>query len=237
MSETEAWFIRELMNQIIKDYQTPKISTEVSISSVLSIFLEDIINHQEIKGSIFNASNSQGYFKLYSKEFPFKKPNNNQSDNIDFLFSSDNTLLLVELKTCNKSFSPTQKTSYIELADKITRNGDNAAFLIDDLVAISEASEQELKYKWVYKFLEDEYLKSVEKTKFHNIDDVKIVYIGPERIRNRLGLNGSVSLISFNQLSQIELAESTYGADKSKAWNTTKEYLLEIEKLDKQYYK
>jgi hypothetical protein len=235
MSEYKVWFTKKLMEQLAEDYKTPKISAEIPISSVLSIFIEDLVNHQDLINLIYDEDEPQGnYFKFFSKEFPLKKVENNSSDNMDYLLINDTTLLIVELKTNSKSFNEEQMENYKRVKKIIENETKSAGFLIDELKMISQASKESNKYHSTYQFLLDKDLERIVKNTFNKINKVKILYIAPFYVEAKL--SDPIKFISFNHLSDIQLSEEDHGKNKSLNWEIIREFFLDIEELNKKFY-
>lgn len=212
--EKSNWFLNKMLLSILHDYRIPKVQVERNVQTVLSIFIENIVQ------AVFKNKND---VKLISNEFPFKKQNN-QSINADFLLQSNNVIYIVELKTSSSSYKLEQLGEYIEIKNKVEEK--SAKFLSEDLNVIQQVSKECDKYEFLIKDVNDR--KSLD---FGNVNKVEILYIGPEKLRKKLN-DKSIKFISYTELSKIELKDLENEYDKLKCWEVIRKYLMAIDLLD-----
>lgn len=219
------FIIKRFIQQIKEDFMTPKYKAEVPVDTFISPFMSDIINQ-------YLYDNDQFREKIVeiSKEFPLKNANNNTSKNIDFLFATRKTLLIVEFKTNSKSFDQNQLENYINVAEKIETSC-TANFLLEDYEKILKKTTEKKKYKWQY---ENKIKPAINKLdNFTTINEVQIVYIAPTLMRNKIkNKDKRIKFISFEDLANLKLTQEFVDMDISQAWDEVKILFKEIEKLD-----
>ncbi len=169
-------FWGSLLTHIVEDgRRTPKFQVERAIGPILGFFLPDAISellnserHAHKKGRL--PSN----VVMLATEFPLKKlGDSKQSTNIDWLMydTSNNELLLVELKTEFASFQGEQLDRYLELA-AIAKPWIG---MRDGFDKICEATKSP-KYKCAKKQLE----KALENCLNVENAPVRVVYLAPK---------------------------------------------------------
>lgn len=100
-------FFEMVKEWTVSDYRTPGIKAEVILDMLISEFIEKLIHYHYFK-------NSDGEkVTLLVKEFPIRtlknEKNSKRNAKVDYLVSVDNKkLVLVELKTADKSFNDEQ---------------------------------------------------------------------------------------------------------------------------------
>lgn len=170
MSTIKELTIKDLLDKIIEYNDLPKFQVERALSPILSFYIEKIISIKSDNDDI----------ELISPEFPLKKKENNQSNNIDYLLvdKTDESIILVELKT-NKRASIKDvlehQSNYEFFINRI--ESERAGFLFKELELILPKSNQEEKY---------EYLKEKAKNINKNINKGKIIYFVPDNIRDNI---------------------------------------------------
>lgn len=225
MNTLECYFIKKLIEQIKDDYMTPKYKAEVALDTVVSIFIDGIINQYLHINRLLNER-----VVSISKEFPLKKIGNNQSKNIDFLYVNKNTLYAVELKTTSNSYDKEQLEGYINAARRIEEEG-NAVFLLDDYHSIMSKTKQSKKYKWQLENKVNNALNQIEKLEC--IDEVKIIYIVPTSMLSELYSKDSrIICISLQDLAEIVLTEEFIDKDMAETWEYVKLLFNDINNMD-----
>lgn len=133
-------FLRRLMGEILRLHQVPKAQVERAVGPMLGMFLPTVL------GSLVEGGAPTDSFDVVSPEFPLKREHNNQSTNVDWLVLQQprDRVVLVELKTASDSVDQAQLETYQEVCRRIEQQG--AAFLIDELRAIRDASSKRAKY-------------------------------------------------------------------------------------------
>jgi hypothetical protein len=88
-----ASFLQALMERIMEGTMIPKVQTEREVGPILGMFLEDVLTEAFKDDPLLS-----GQISTVCPEFPFKKPGNRQSTNIDWLTrnSEREQLILVE---------------------------------------------------------------------------------------------------------------------------------------------
>jgi hypothetical protein len=228
ISENE-FLIDQLMKQIKDDYQTLKYQAEVSINTLLSIFIEALLNQY-----LYNNRELVEKGILIGKEFRFKKISSNQSENIDFLFGTRNTLYFIELKTASSSYDAEQFYNYNKLAREIEEKQD-ATFLIKNYETIEGADKKsKKKYDWQFRNKIKPSIKNINR--LDDIKSIKIVYIAPTKMQTRINdEERRLMYISLEELSKIKLSKEFADKNKSKMWDRLKSLFEEIDNLDLEY--
>lgn len=225
MSCTNDFFIKKLSDQIKEDYMTPKYKVEVALDTILSIFMDSIINQY-----LYNNQELSTDVVLISKEFPIKKIENNQSKNVDFLYADNEILYIVELKTTSKSYDEIQLKEYIELGKKVKQEGD-ATFLLREYNEIMNKTVQKAKYRWQ---LDNKVTCGITQVNnLENIKEVRILYIAPTLLLTKLNDKDSrVRCITLEELSQMVLTEQFADKYTREAWDAFKKIFSEINQMD-----
>jgi hypothetical protein len=173
-------FFKELMDSIVDSQNVPKVQVERSISPILGMFIESIVE-EHLEG--------EDKYRIVSEEFPLRVEGSLRSTNVDWLLVNEkkDRLVLVELKTCGSSYRAKQLERYTELQQQI-ENGDSGVVLREDLNKIWKAGgskERSLKYERLVEAF-DERIGSPPK-----IESAAIVYIVPtaveEFVRSEFG--------------------------------------------------
>lgn len=225
MSTLNDFFVNKIVEQIKEDYMTPKYKAEVSLDTLISIFIDGVINQY-----LYNNQQLSEKVVSISKEFPLKKMINDQSKNIDFLYANKNVLYIVELKTTSKSYDKEQLKEYINVAKRVEKEG-NAAFLLRDYETIMNKTTQSKKYKWQL----DNKVKCgvMQVDKLQSINQVKILYIVPSLMLTKLcNKDSRIMCFSFQDLAQIVLTEQFVDKNTSQAWDSVKLLFNDINKMD-----
>jgi hypothetical protein len=226
LNEEQTWFLSKLMDYIKWDYFLPKYKVEVVIDTVMSIFIEEIIN------SYFSANGEK--IKFVSKEFPLKRDWNRQSVNPDFLLSTKNTLYIVELKTASDSYNEDQLIEYLKVKDRIEFKNHNGKYLIDDFKIVGNIEKtvnknrHEVKYQKFYETIEST-LKELDE--FRNINRVEIVFIVPTLIAEQFDSNDPITYISLSEISKLSL-QGQLNESGVKVWKEVKDLFEFIDGVD-----
>jgi hypothetical protein len=215
MTTSDYWFLESLLDEIIKDCKIPKVQVERTIGTVLSIFIEDILNEYYKKDIVEGDK-----IRLVTKEYPIKKKGNDQSENCDFLLANKKFVYLTELKTSVGSFDPNQFELYNIVKNRIQSS--ESAFLIDDVYELREKNEQ-------YQFIINE-IKTNTYLEFDFIDKCKILYIGPSKLKEKLDLN-VCDFISLTDLSLIGIGNNLISSPKRECWIKVGDYLRQIDEI------
>lgn len=79
MDSVYKWLLDSFITQVKFDYLLPKYKTEVVIDTILSIFIEELMNY-----CFKSDENNSDTIRLVSREFPIKKEENRQSVTLIF---------------------------------------------------------------------------------------------------------------------------------------------------------
>ena len=204
-------FLAKLMCTMIDEgVKIPKAQVERYISPILTIFLPELLS------KIYTNE-----YIMIMPEFPIRigrikrGSSSNQSKNIDFLLynKTKNIFTFVELKSDSTSFRKSQLKIYKDLQD-ICDNTINQKFgmlLQEDLITIHKATRLKSKYQYILDNWED---------KYNLIDNMEIIYLVPEKIKNKIEDN---FVLSFNDLpKKLNLY--------NKEWNVIRDYLIKLDK-------
>ena len=138
---TNETFVEALMNHIMEGTMIPKVQIERAVGPILSMFLAEVLT-ETLRGD----QALSGPIAMICPEFPFKKPDNSQSTNIDWLMYNRERrqLIFLELKTCDADVDATQNAIYHAKQEAVRTRG--GAFLIEDLEQVMKASDKHGKY-------------------------------------------------------------------------------------------
>ncbi len=183
-----ASFVEELMKAIIETAMIPKVQVERSVGLILGMFLESVLTETFRDDPILSGS-----IKMICPEFPLKKPDNNQSTNIDWLMYNPERrqLLFIELKTSDTSIDASQNSIY--LAKQETIQSEGGSFLITDLEQFRKASKERGKYQYILEKVERFGLDIAE------CHDARIVYLVPKSAEHKV-LNYADKVLNFSML-------------------------------------
>lgn len=147
-------FFADLMASIMGGTMIPKVQIERIVGPILGFFLPQLLSEMWKQTIV-----------MMSPEFPIRKTrldaetdlsqqHYNQSTNIDWLMfnHTTNELLLVELKTTDTTYRVQQSEVYRSVQDAITQR-QSSAFLVEELRAIQQASQEGGKYRNVHALL------------------------------------------------------------------------------------
>ena len=97
------------MQHILEGTMIPKVQIERAVGPILSMFLADVLT-ETFKEDL----ELSGPIEMVCPEFPFKKPDNKQSTNIDWLLFNPERcqLIFLELKTADGSVGAKQSALY-----------------------------------------------------------------------------------------------------------------------------
>lgn len=128
-------FLRELFSSLVSNKEIPKYQFERRIDTILELFLPE-----------FLSKKFGGEATFVVPEFPLKKIENNQSNNVDYLFylkrpfAAIDKWLLCELKTDDDSINLEQLQLYSRAKTK------GMKLLLNDVMYIRNASVKKSKY-------------------------------------------------------------------------------------------
>lgn len=183
-------FVEVLMRHIMQARMIPKVQVERAVGPILSVFLADVLT------STFSQDPDRaGEIVMICPEFPFKKPDNNQSTNIDWLMYNPERqeLLFVELKTSDTSVNVQQTAIYRTKQREVREH--SGAILIQDLETIRDASSEYGKYQFI---LEEKILPN--KKDISLCRDACIVYLVPESAAYKVKKHADI-VLTFGGLS------------------------------------
>lgn len=217
-------FFSALMQHLMQGTMIPKVQVERSIGPIIGFFLEEALKARLGVDLV-----------MLSPEFPIRKSRlaeqgNNQSTNIDWLMLNLDApeLLLVELKTTDTTFSEDQAQIYLELQAAIDSKG-SAAFLLDEVLAIRDASQESGKYGFVLDLLKAACKLDSEVDLRERLDRCKrarVIYLAPKvsKPKNWRPTDQGWEWISFGDLPAT-LGEHEY-ADQ---WPILREHLVSLD--------
>ena len=197
---SEAPFFAALMQHLMQGTMIPKVQVERSIGPIIGFFLEEALKVKLGANLV-----------MLSPEFPILKSRlaeqgNKQSTNIDWLMLNLDApeLLLVELKTTDTTFREEQAQIYEKLQEAIASRG-SAAFLLDDLLEIRDASQESGKYGVVLNLLKAacEVDSEVElRERLGQCKRARVIYLAPKvsQPRNWRPTDQGWEWISFGDL-------------------------------------
>jgi hypothetical protein len=206
---TNTAFLDALLKNILDGRMIPKYQVERAISPLLGIFLPDILT-EKLK--------SKNKIEMICAEFPLKKPENNQSTNIDWLMYDEDRdeLIFFEMKTSDSSYKQEQFDIYDSIINK-----SSFSFLINGLEDIWGVSLEHGKYS---KIIED---TKKFKDKITNCKNARIVYLVPKIIKVKLirdfGQEHNVTVLSFSDLPET-LPLSEFASE----WKVIRKAIQEI---------
>lgn len=224
ISTDEKPFFAALMTHLMDGTMIPKVQVERSIGPVIGFFLADVLEtllDEEIV--------------MLCPEFPIRKVGNNQSTNIDWLMLNldKQEVLLVELKTTDTTFREEQAAIYKGLQDAIAREG-SAEFLIDDLLKISEASQEGGKYRNVLRMLTKACGATNEvelREKLRHYKSASVIYLVPQAMRKPA--NWPQPEHNWTWLSFGELPKSLGERSYAEQWPALRRSLVSLDEMDR----
>lgn len=210
-------FVEELMNHIMETRMIPKVQVERAVGPILNVFLADVLT-----ATFSHDPNRAGKNVVICPEFPFKKPDNNQSTNIDWLMYNpeQKELLFVELKTSDTSVNVQQTAFYRAKQKEIREQG--GAILIQDLEAIRDASSEYGKYQFI---MEEKILPF--KKDIYLCHDACIVYLVPESAVHKVKKYADI-VLTFGGLS------NTIEGPYSEEWRIIQRHLCVLDTSSQQ---
>ena len=146
-------FFADLMASIMGGTMIPKVQIERIVGPILGFFLPQLLSEMWKQTIV-----------MMSPEFPIRKArldaesglvqHDNQSTNIDWLMfnHTTNELLLVELKTTDTTYRAQQSEVYRNVQKAIEQR-QSSGFLVEELRAIQQASQESGKYRNVHVLL------------------------------------------------------------------------------------
>lgn len=159
-----------VFEKIIDGVNLPRMQVERQISPFLDNFIEQIVSAHKNKE-----------YKLIGAEFPIQSEGNDgttlESSSVDYLFYAEESksILLVALKTDSDSFDTDQYNNYLTVLEKIKNQ---SAIVLYNFLS-------KLKHK-KFIFLKDSVIdKKFDKDLWKTINNCELLYIAPERIKER----------------------------------------------------
>lgn len=186
-----ASFVEALMDHIMEGTMIPKVQIERVMAPILGMFLAEILTE-----TLKDDPDLSGTLAMICPEFPFKKNENMQSENIDWLLINEHRkqLIFVELKTSGSSVNAKQGALYREKRQAVASRG--GSFLIDDLKLLREASKEHHKYDHA---LKQRVLPAQDQ--IARCQDAKIVYLVPNALVAKAAAHGD-RVLSFSLLAE-----------------------------------
>lgn len=210
-------FIDTLMMHIMESRLIPKVQVERAVGPILSLFMADVLTATFVQDPYLSCK-----IEMICPEFPFKKPDNNQSTNIDWLMVNQDRkqLLFVELKTSDTSVNTHQTAIYRATQTAIRNKGGN--ILIQDLETIRDASSEYGKYQYI--------LENKVRPHRHIIDncrDARIIYLVPQSTTSKISPHADF-VLTFSRLSP------THAGPYLKEWHIIHGYLGSLDSSSRQ---
>jgi len=206
-------FIEKLMAHILEGTRIPKVQIERAVGPILGFFIDRVLS----------ATLGQKIVTL-CPEFPIRKgrldgTEDTQSTNIDWLLYNETKkeLILLELKTCDTSFRPSQKDTYTVIQNLIS--SEKAGFLIEDIEKIRSKSQEYGKYDFVLEKL------SQHKQSITECNVAQIIYLMPESsiFPQDASSKNQTQILSFNSLSEeIDSSFAEY-------WKIIRSHLINLD--------
>lgn len=224
MSETQqsTRFFEDLMAYIMQGTMIPKVQIERNIGPIIGFFLAEALS-KRFEENIISLC----------PEFPIRKsrldvPGNNQSTNIDWLmYSSDKKeIILLELKTADTSYKNEQVDIYRALQQCIGAR-QSASFLLDELEAISQASNEGGKYRNIQSTMCDAFGDNAAalQQELVNCKKARLIYLAPRVSRPDNWTNADDTVwLTFADLPET-LDEHIY----SEQWPILRKHLVKLD--------
>lgn len=209
-------FIDELMRQIMEARMIPKVQVERAVGPILGMFLADVLTE-----TLKQYPQQAGTIEMVCPEFPFKKLDNNQSTNIDFLLYNrdQKKLLFVELKTSDTSVDIHQVDMYrIKQREVREKSG---ATLHQDLEIIRDASSERGKYQFIIENKIESYKKELAQCY-----DASIIYLVPESAESNVKKHADLTLTFGGLAASIE-------GPYAEEWQIIKRHLCDLDASSK----
>lgn len=170
---TKDEILEELEKNIISDYFTANIKSEVILDMLLTPIIDKVLS---IIGEKKKDKGIEGIVKLLAKEFPMLKEGqlDYRNRNADYLMCDDKSVYFVELKTTQGSFDDDQLEKYIEylerykedkrfkdiagkefikLLNHVSKTGhskDNLEKLFEGVMHCNKPLEEKERLKWLF---------------------------------------------------------------------------------------
>lgn len=184
-SRAELSYLQEVFARLVEFKRLPKYQFERRVDAFLVGFLPELLGH--LLG---------GRVEPVVPEFPLKKPNSNQSTNVDHVFfvhqddREHDYWLFLELKTDMGSVGQVQVDTYAHYA------GLGMERLFNDVLLIQAASTHAKKYTALLKYFE-----GLDRRR-----PIKVVYLSPAEVIG-LPLSDTFRNVTFAQLADIEVRQ------------------------------
>jgi len=201
-------FIEKYIDALILNCKLPKFQNERAISTILQLYLEQIVREK-----------TKIDFEFVTVELPIKKEGSNQSWNVDyFLVSKDRKIgLLVELKTERQGNNDHFKKQIKQY--KLFKNSDHSTNdIVKDILFICNLKKRKRSHKIKY-----ENLRNRLQNKIENIKKFQIMYICPNYLIENDFTNINTQHIDY-KVKYSELIDMQF----DQAWCYIKKYLIEL---------
>lgn len=198
-------FLDVLMQTVIKSKDIPKAQVERYVSPILEIFIASALS------KILDKK-----IELIMPEFPIKKEENNQSTNIDYLLTSEDEIIFLELKTDTTSSNDGQMKVYEKLRSRDSLGED----LHNDFEEIKNNSSKKKKYETHQALIKDK-LNNLKK-----LHKLKIVYLIPKQLKESIKFNTeNKTVITFEDLYNHRDIEHDFSSE----WGKITTYLKALD--------
>lgn len=196
-------FLDKYINQLIRFCKIPKFQNERAFSTILSLYLEEIIE----------KTLNEKYI-LLTVEFPIKKNNTNHSTNIDYVMVNEikDKALLIELKTerqGQKDNFNNQIKLYSKLKENISQFQSHK-----DVINCNRKRQHKIKYK---------YLQESLGNSLDQISGIEIMYIVPNYMLEKELAKSDCAFIKYKIGFEV-LINMKIDDD----WEIIKKYLKEL---------
>lgn len=192
-------FVYELFTGMARNKPLPKYQLERRVDAILNVFLPDLL--QAVYGWKID---------IVAPEFPLKKPDNNQSTNLDYLlFRHGDThitasWLFFELKTDTASIKDSQIGSYLAAVKK----GMKQLFSDVETIALSPSADKQ------------KYGKLLDRFAGYPLDaPLEMIYLSPSDPKIP---DPAVHVLLFSQLKDVQLTRH------SEAWDLFRSIVLPV---------
>lgn len=185
-----ASFVDALMKHIMEGVMIPKVQIERAVGPILSMFIENVLTE-----TLRDDADLSGRLHMICPEFPFKKQDNRQSTNVDWLmYNSDRRqLVFLELKTSDSSIDTEQCAIYHAKQEAV--RGVGGSFLIEDLRQLKDASGEHGKYSYILENKVEPMAAVIAAC-----HDAMIIYLAPRCAKRKLQDHAD-RLLTFSMLS------------------------------------
>lgn len=171
-----ASFVEVLMDHIMEGMMIPKVQIERVVGPILGMFLADVLT-----STLQEDTALSGPIQMICPEFPFKKSDNNQSTNIDWLLYNPDRkqLLFLELKTADSSVDTDQAALYRAKQEAVRTKG--GSFLLKELKQLRDASGEHGKYGYILKHMVGPFEGAIAEC-----TEARIIYLVPKSAEGKI---------------------------------------------------